>query len=78
MPMRGVAALLLLGGLVYAMLSGNWGIGAILFGLGVVVLGLDRIRVVQSRPERAIGWVLVLCGTLTIIFSVIRMAIGVT
>jgi hypothetical protein len=34
MPLRGLAALLLLGGIVYALLSGNWGIGAIAFGLG--------------------------------------------
>ena len=40
MPLRGLAALLLLGGIVYALLSGNWGIGAIAFGLGAVVLGL--------------------------------------
>ena len=78
MPLRGLAALLLLGGIVYAMLSGDWGIGAIAFGLGVVVLGLARLRVVQSRPERAIGWVLVLVGALTIVSIAIRMAIGVT
>jgi uncharacterized membrane protein len=78
MPLRGLAALLFLGGIVYAMLSGNWGIGAIAFGLGVVVLGLDRLRLVQSRPERAIGWVLVLVGALTILFIVIRIAVGVT
>ena len=78
MPLRGLAALLLLGGIVYAMLSGDWGIGAIAFGLGVVVLGLARLRVVQSRPERAVGLVLVLLGALTIVFIAIRMAIGVT
>jgi hypothetical protein len=32
-PLRGLAALLLLGGIVYALLSGNWGIGAMVFGL---------------------------------------------
>jgi hypothetical protein len=52
MPLRGLAALLLLGGIVYALLSGNWGIGAIAFGLGAVVLGLDRLRVAGSRPDR--------------------------
>lgn len=78
MPLRGLAALLFLGGIVYAMLSGNWGIGAIAFSLGVVVLGLERLRVAQGRPERAIGWVLVLCGALTIMFIAFRMAIGIT
>ena len=33
MPLRGLAALLFLGGIVYALVSGNWGIGAIVFGL---------------------------------------------
>ena len=78
MPLRGLAALLFFGGIVYAMLSGNWGIGAIAFGLGLVVLGLDRLRVVRGRPERAIGWVLVVCGALTIVSVVVRMAISVT
>jgi uncharacterized membrane protein len=55
MPLRGFAVLLLLGGIVYALLSGNWGIGAIAFGLGAAVLGLDRLRVPRSRPERATG-----------------------
>jgi FAD binding domain len=36
-PLRGLAALLFLGGIVYALVSGNWGIGAIVFGLGAMV-----------------------------------------
>jgi hypothetical protein len=78
MRVRVAVALLFLGGLVYAILSGNWGIGAIVFSLGVVLLGLDRLGVAQRRSDRAIGWVLVLCGVLTIIFIVIRIALGVT
>jgi len=73
-----VAALLFVGGLVYAMLSGNWGTGAIAFSLGVVLLGLDRLGVAQRRSDRAVGWALVLCGALTVIFVVIRIALGVT
>jgi hypothetical protein len=42
------------------------------------VLGLDRLRAQQSRSERSIGWVLVLCGALTMMFIAIRMAVGVT
>jgi hypothetical protein len=34
-----------LGGIVYAMLSGDWGSGALVFSLGVVLLGLDRLCV---------------------------------
>ncbi len=77
MPLlRGLAALLFLGGIVYAMLSGNWGIGAIAFGLGAVVLGLDRIRMAQRRSDRAIGWVLVLCGAFAMVDALIWIAIG--
>jgi hypothetical protein len=75
-PLRGLAALLLLGGVVYALLSGNWGIGAIAFGLGAAVLGLDRLRGTRSRPERAIGWVLVLCGAFVVVDALIWMSIG--
>ena len=78
MSLRALATLLFVGGLVYAIVSGNWGIGAIAFSLGVVVLGLDRLRVAQARPERAIGWVLILCGGLTIMFIVFRMMMGIT
>ena len=78
MLLRGAAALLVLGGIVYAMLSGNLGIGALVFSLGVVLLGLDQVRVAQGRPDRAIGWVILLCGMLTIVFVAIRMALGVT
>ena len=76
MLLRGLAALLFLGGLVYALVSGNWGIGAIVFSLGFTVLGVDQLRVAQKRPERAIGWVLVVSSTLTIAFTAIRIAIG--
>ena len=76
MALRGFAALLLLGGIVYALLSGNWGIGAIAFGLGAAVVGLDRLRVMRSRPERAIGWVLVLCGAFVVVDALIWMSIG--
>ena len=76
MPLRGLAALLFLGGILYAMVSGHWSIGAIAFGLGAVVLGLrHRFQVAQSRPERNIGWVLVLCGALTVMVAAIRVVI---
>ncbi len=76
MLLRGLAALLFLGGLLYAIVSGNWGIGAIAFGLGAGVLGLDRLRVARGRPERAIGWVLVLCGAFVLVDALIWMSVG--
>jgi len=76
MPLRGFAALLLLGGIVYALVSGNWGIGAIAFGLGAAVLGLERLRAARGRPERAVGWVLVACGAFVVVDALIWMSIG--
>jgi uncharacterized membrane protein len=71
MPPRGLAGLLFLGAIVYALVSGNWGIGAIAFGLGAVVLGLERLRVARARAERAIGWVFVLCGAFVVVDALI-------
>ncbi len=62
MPLRVLAALLFLGGIVYALLSGNWGIGAIVFSLGAVVLGSGPLRVGPSPARPAIGWVVKICG----------------
>jgi len=73
-PLRGLAVLPLLGGIVYELLSGNWGIGAIAFGLGAAVLGLDRLRGTRSRPEGAIGWVL--CGAFVVVDALSWMSIG--
>lgn len=42
-----LGALLFLAGLLAAMLTGNWPLGVVIFGLGAVVLGLvSRERVV--------------------------------
>jgi hypothetical protein len=76
LPLRALAALLFLGGIVYALVSGNWGVGAIVFGFGSVVLGLDRLRVARGRPERAIGWVLVACGAFVVVDALIWISIG--
>ncbi len=76
MLLRGLAALLFLGGLVYALVSGNWGIGAIIFSVGVTVLGLDQLRVAQSRSDRAIGWVLIATGVFVMVDAIIWNSIG--
>ena len=76
MALRGLAALLFLGGIVYALLSGNWGIGAIVFSLGALLLGSDQIRLAQSRSDRAIGWVLILSGVFVMVDAMIWMSVG--
>jgi hypothetical protein len=40
------------------------------------VLGLDRLRAARGRPERAIGWVLVLTGAFVVVDALIWMSIG--
>jgi hypothetical protein len=76
LPLRGLSALLLLGGIVYALVSGSLGIGAIAFGLGAGVLGLERLRAARGRPGRAIGWVLVLCGAFVVVDALIWLSTG--
>jgi hypothetical protein len=44
--------------------------------LGAVVLGLERLRGARGRPDRAIGWVLVLCGAFVVVDALIWIAIG--
>jgi hypothetical protein len=55
---------------------GNWGIGAIAFGLGAAVMGLKCLRAAWVRSERAIGWVLVLCGAFVVVNALIWISIG--
>jgi hypothetical protein len=57
-------------------MSGNWGIGAIAFGLGAAVLRLEYLRAARERSERAIGWVLVLCGAFVVVNALIWISIG--
>ena len=57
-------------------MSGNWGIGAIAFGLGAAALGLEYLRAAWVRSERAIGWVLVLCGAFVAVDALIWISIG--
>jgi hypothetical protein len=52
-------------------MSGNWCIGAIAFGLGAAVLGLEYLRAAWVRSERATGWVLVLCGAFVVLDALI-------
>jgi uncharacterized membrane protein len=76
MALRGLAALLFLGGIVYALLSGNWGIGAIVFSLGALLLGSDQVRLAQSRSDRAIGWVLIATGVFVMVDAIIWISVG--
>ena len=76
MPLRGVGGAAALGRHRLRAGVGELGVGLIAFGLGAVVLGLDRLRVARGRPERAIGWVLVACGAFVVVDALIWMSIG--
>lgn len=73
--LRWAAILLLFGGIVLAMLSGNWGLGALAFGTGAVLLGVERVRAARQagRAERSVGWVLVLGGAFAMVDAAIWM-----
>jgi hypothetical protein len=40
------------------------------------VLGLEYLRAAWVRSERAIGWVLVLCGAFVVVDALIWISIG--
>ena len=46
------------------------------FSLGAVVLGSGRLRVAQSRPDQAIGWVLILSGVFVIVDAMVWVSVG--
>jgi hypothetical protein len=74
--LRWSAAVLLLGGVILALLSGSLGLGALVFGFGAVLLGLAQVLAGRDRPGLAIGWVLVLAGLGTVVDGVIRLLTG--
>jgi hypothetical protein len=57
-----LAAILLIGGLILALVFRSWGVGSIVFGLGAIVLGVHQVRLVEHRSERFIGVGLLLGG----------------
>lgn len=67
--------MLLFGGIVLAILSGSLGLGALAFGLGAVLLGLERVRAARGagHAERSMGWVLVLARAFAMVDAAIRM-----
>jgi hypothetical protein len=68
--LNGGAILLLIGGLAVAMF--NLFFGGMVFGLGVALLGLVRVRAArgESRAKQSIGWMFVPCGAFVAMYSV--------
>jgi hypothetical protein len=74
--LRLLAAILLLGGPILALVFRSWGVGSLVFGLGAIVLGIRQVRLGENRSERFIGVALVLGGAFTMIEGSIRLLSG--
>jgi hypothetical protein len=75
---RLVAAVLLIGGPILAIIFRSWGLGSTVFGLGAIVLGVRQIRLGEHRSERFIGVALLLGGAFSAIEGLVRLLLGVS
>jgi hypothetical protein len=74
--LRLVAAILLIGGPILALIFRSWGVGSLVFGLGAIVLGIRQVRLGEHRSERFIGVGLLLGGAFTAIEGLVRLLLG--
>ena len=74
--LRLVAAILLIGGPILAVVLRSWGVGSLVFGLGATVLGIRQVWLGVDRAERFIGVALMLGGAFTAIEGLIRLLFG--
>jgi hypothetical protein len=74
--LRLVAAILLIGGPILAIIFRSWGLGSMVFGLGAIVLGIRHVRLGENSSERFIGITLLLGGAFTMIEGSIRLLSG--
>jgi hypothetical protein len=74
--LRLLAAILLIGGPILALVFRSWGVGSLVFGLGAIVLGFRQVRLGENRSERFIGVALLLGGAFTMIEGSIRLLSG--
>jgi len=74
--LRLLAAILLIGGPILALVFRSWGVGGLVFGLGAIVLGIRQIRLGENRSERFLGVALLLGGAFTAIEGSIRLLFG--
>jgi hypothetical protein len=74
--LRLLAAILLIGGPILALILRSWGVGGLVFGLGAIVLGIRQVRLGENRSERFIGIGLLLGGAFTAIEGLIRLLSG--
>ena len=73
---RWIAVALLFGGLLLALLSGSWGLGALVLGSGAILLGIGRMLAARDRSGCAMGGVLVVAGLAVLIDAGLRLLTG--
>ena len=76
--LRLVAAILLIGGPILAIIFRSRGLESIVFGLGAIVLGLRQVRLGEHRSERFIGVALLLSGAFTAKEGLVRLLFEAT
>jgi hypothetical protein len=73
--LRLLAAILLIGGPILALVFRSWGVGSLVFGLGAIVLGIRQVRLGENRSERIIGVALLLGGAFTAVEGLVRLLV---
>jgi hypothetical protein len=70
--LRLVAAILLIGGPILAIIFKSWGLGSMVFGPEAIVLGIRQVRLGEYRSERFIGVAHLMGGVFTAIEGLVR------
>ena len=66
------AAILLIGGPILGIIFRSWSLGSLVFGLGVILLGIRQVSLGEHRSERFIGVGLLLGSAFTAIEGLVR------
>ena len=75
--LRLAAAILLIAGPIVGLVFWSWGLGAMVFGAGAIVLGIRQVLLVgDDRAERFLGVALLLGGAFTVLEGLIRLLLG--
>ena len=74
--LRLLAAVLLIGAQILALVFRSYGVGSMVFGLGAIALGIRQIGLGENRSERFIGVALLLGGAFSAIEGLIRLLSG--
>jgi hypothetical protein len=71
--LRLAAAILFVTGPIVGLVFWSWGLGAVVFGAGAIVLGIRQVRLGEHHSERVIGVGLLLGGAFTAVEGLVRL-----